>query len=84
MTIFRGHTNWRGAFGADFDFKIAEAIGLRTDAFERFFEGIGESASGTKRQDKLKLVKYPDMKEIQQDGESAQGGVYDPFIYLID
>ncbi|KAF8544348.1 hypothetical protein BDD12DRAFT_985583 [Trichophaea hybrida] len=53
--------------------QIAEAIGLPTNAFERFFEGIGESESGTKRQDKLKLVKYPDLEELGVEGESAQG-----------
>jgi isopenicillin N synthase-like dioxygenase len=55
---------------------IAEAIGLPKDAFERFFEGIGESQSGTQRQDKLKLVKYPDMRELGMEGDAAQGGMY--------
>lgn len=57
----------------EFTSLIAEAIGLPPAAFEKFFEGIGESASGTKRQDKLKLVKYPDMGELKQEGEGAQG-----------
>ncbi|CCX04339.1 Similar to 1-aminocyclopropane-1-carboxylate oxidase; acc. no. Q76NT9 [Pyronema omphalodes CBS 100304] len=57
----------------DFTALIAEAIGLPKDAFERFFEGIGESQSGTQRQDKLKLVKYPDMRELEMEGDAAQG-----------
>ncbi|KAF8243386.1 Clavaminate synthase-like protein [Wilcoxina mikolae CBS 423.85] len=57
----------------EFTSLIAEAIGLPTNAFERFFEGIGESESGTQRQDKLKLVKYPDLEELGVEGESAQG-----------
>lgn len=60
----------------DFTALIAEAIGLPKDAFERFFEGIGESQSGTQRQDKLKLVKYPDMRELEMEGDAAQGGMY--------
>jgi hypothetical protein len=51
---------------------------LEKDAFERFYEGIGESKSGKKRQDKLKIVKYPDMDELGADGETAQGGGCDP------
>ncbi|KAI5810558.1 hypothetical protein BZA77DRAFT_297712 [Pyronema omphalodes] len=57
----------------DFTALIAEAIGLPRDAFERFYEGIGESESGTKRQDKLKLIKYPDMSELGLEGDAAQG-----------
>jgi isopenicillin N synthase-like dioxygenase len=63
--------------------QIAEAIGLPANAFERFFEGIGESQSGTQRQDKLKLVKYPDMAELGAEGESAQGGMYSPVVLSI-
>ena len=55
--------------------QIAESIGFPADAFDRFYHGIGESASGTKRQDKLKLVKYPDMAELRAEGDIAQGGL---------
>ncbi|KAL7267754.1 hypothetical protein RUND412_009645 [Rhizina undulata] len=52
---------------------MAEAIGLPRNSFDRFFNGIGESASGTVRQDKLKIVKYPDLGELGENGNSAQG-----------
>lgn len=58
--------------------QIAEAIGLPPNAFERFFDGIGDSASGTRRQDKLKLVKYPDTGELGVAGDTAQGGLWLP------
>jgi len=52
---------------------IAEAIGLPADSFEKYFDSSEESASGTKRQDRLKVIKYPDLGEL---GEKAteQGG----------
>ncbi|KAI5785840.1 hypothetical protein EDC01DRAFT_189539 [Geopyxis carbonaria] len=58
----------------EFTSLIAEAIGLPADAFVKFYDGIGKSESGTKRQDKLKIIKYPDMGELGQDGKGAQGG----------
>lgn len=66
---------WRKYITDGCEFKIAEAIGLPADAFVKYFDGIGKSESGTKRQDKLKIIKYPDMGELGQDGKEAQGGV---------
>lgn len=57
----------------EFTSLVAEAIGLPRDAFERYYHGIGESASGTKRQDRLKVVKYPDMGEVAGKGGNNQG-----------
>jgi hypothetical protein len=61
--------------GLSWTCKIAEAIGLPSNAFEQYYLGIGESASGTKRQDKLKLIKYPDMKELGVSEGGVQGGL---------
>lgn len=41
---------------------IAEAIGLPSDAFDRYFEGV----KGDRQQHKLKIVKYPDLGEIKE------------------
>lgn len=59
----------------DFLSLVAEAIGLPKDSFVKYYDGIGESESGTKRQDKLKIIKYPDLAELGEDGRNAQGGV---------
>lgn len=58
----------------DFLSLIAQAIGLPKESFEKYFEGVGESESGTERQDKIKLVKYPDLAELGTEG--GQGGEY--------
>ncbi|TGZ83470.1 Clavaminate synthase-like protein [Ascodesmis nigricans] len=60
-----------GELSSEFTSLVAEAIGLPRDAFEKYYHGIGESRSGTKRQDKLKIVKYPDLGEL--GGGSNQG-----------
>lgn len=62
------------AFSTDFLGLVAEAIGLPRSSFERYFEGIGESESGRERQDKVKIVKYPDLGELGAEG--GQGGGY--------
>ncbi|KAF3913875.1 hypothetical protein ABW21_db0203783 [Orbilia brochopaga] len=41
---------------------IAEAIGLPSNAFDKYFEG----ENGDKQQHKLKIVKYPDLGELAQ------------------
>ncbi|KAF3934152.1 hypothetical protein ABW20_dc0102258 [Dactylellina cionopaga] len=46
---------------------IAEAIGLPPDAFDKYFEGV----KGNTQQHKLKIVKYPDLGELE--GGSGQG-----------
>lgn len=58
----------------DFLSLIAQAIGLPKESFEKYFEGVGESESGTERQDKVKIVKYPDLAELGTEG--GQGGEY--------
>lgn len=53
-----------GAISMEFISLVAEAIGLSSHAFDRFFdEG---------QQHKLKIVKYPDLAELGVEGE-AQG-----------
>ena len=53
---------------------IAEAIGLPADYFEKYFDSSEESASGTKRQDRLKVIKYPDLGELGEKAMGSQGG----------
>jgi isopenicillin N synthase-like dioxygenase len=53
-----------GDISMEFMALVAEAIGLQPDAFERFFDEA--------QQHKLKIVKYPDLKELGMEGE-AQG-----------
>lgn len=72
------------ALSTDFTSLIAEAIGLPANSFEKYFEASGESASGTRRQDKLKIVKYPDLAVLGEHGSSGQGGMragFTPFCY---
>ncbi|KAI5807602.1 hypothetical protein DFH27DRAFT_479474 [Peziza echinospora] len=53
----------------------AEAIGLPANAFDRFYwgEGDGDEKNQKRRQDKLKLVKYPDAGTLQSSTTSNQG-----------
>lgn len=53
-----------GAMSMEFTSLIAEAIGLPSDAFDKFFDDA--------QQHKLKIVKYPDLEELGVEGE-AQG-----------
>ena len=53
-----------GAVSMEFISLVAEAIGLPSDAFDRFFD--------RSQQHKLKIVKYPDLAELGVEGE-AQG-----------
>lgn len=62
------------ALSTDFLSLVAQAIGLPKESFEKYFEGVGESESGTERQDKIKIVKYPDLAELGTEG--GQGGEY--------
>lgn len=55
-----------GAMSMEFISLCAEAIGLPSNAFERFFDEA--------QQHKLKIVKYPDLKELGVDGESQGVG----------
>lgn len=62
------------ALSTDFLGLIAQAIGLPKESFEKYYDGVGESESGTERQDKVKIVKYPDLAELGAEG--GQGGGY--------
>lgn len=59
---------------------IAEAIGLPKEAFERYYTADDEERytdeereARRKRQDKLKIVRYPDLAELGSDAEEGQG-----------
>jgi len=53
-----------GKMSMEFTSLIAEAVGLPSNAFDRFFDDA--------QQHKLKIVKYPDLEELGVEGE-AQG-----------
>jgi isopenicillin N synthase-like dioxygenase len=53
-----------GDMSIEFTSLIAEAVGLSSNAFDRFFDEA--------QQHKLKIVKYPDLEELGVEGE-AQG-----------
>lgn len=62
-----------GSFSEKFLSLVAEALGLERDLFARYYEG-SESASGTRRQDRLKIVRYPDAAELMvEDSDRALG-----------
>lgn len=63
-----------GSFSEQFLSLVAEALGLERDLFAKYYEG-SESASGTKRQDRLKIVRYPDATELKvEESDKALGG----------
>ncbi|KAJ2905879.1 naringenin 3-dioxygenase [Zalerion maritima] len=67
QSVFTEYMNRMGAMSLYFTSLIAEAIGIPSGAFVRYFDG-------TDQQHKLKIVKYPDMKELGLgDGEQGQG-----------
>jgi hypothetical protein len=70
------------ALSSGFTSLVAEAIGLPADSFDKYFEASGESASGTKRQDKLKIAKYPHASDLGKQG-SGQGGTRIGSPYLL-
>lgn len=62
-----------GSFSEQFLSLVAEALGLERDLFAKYYEG-SESASGTKRQDRLKIVRYPDATELKvEESDKALG-----------
>lgn len=67
---FEKYMQCMGAVSMYFTSLIAEAIGLPPSAFERYFDGEG----GKEQQHKLKIVKYPDGKDLGlKEGEQGQG-----------
>lgn len=54
-----------GAISMEFISLVAEAIGLPSKAFERFFD--------KGQQHKLKIVKYPDLQELGVEGDEGEG-----------
>ncbi|KAG0636693.1 hypothetical protein HOY80DRAFT_1011106 [Tuber brumale] len=72
--IFTEYMNQMAELSTNFTSLVAEAIGLPADSFEKYFDASEESASGTKRQDKMKIVKYPDLGELGEQATRSQGG----------
>ncbi|KAK2794225.1 hypothetical protein FQN51_000926 [Onygenales sp. PD_10] len=62
--VYSEYMTRMGAVSMEFISLVAEAIGLPTTAFDRFFDKA--------QQHKLKIVKYPDLQELGVEGE-AQG-----------
>lgn len=70
---FETYIEEMGKVSEEFTSLVAETLGMPRDAFEKYYHGIGESKSGTKRQDKLKIVKYPDLGDLGEGRGSGQG-----------
>ncbi|TGO18536.1 hypothetical protein BTUL_0009g00550 [Botrytis tulipae] len=65
--VFESYIEQMGDISIFFTSLIAEAIGLPANAFERYFD--------TDQQHKLKVVKYPDLKELGLRPEQEGQGV---------
>ncbi|KAF7934364.1 hypothetical protein BELL_0524g00040 [Botrytis elliptica] len=65
--VFESYIKQMGDISIFFTSLIAEAIGLPANAFERYFD--------TDQQHKLKVVKYPDLKELGLRPEQEGQGV---------
>ncbi|EER25572.1 hypothetical protein D8B26_000115 [Coccidioides posadasii str. Silveira] len=65
--VYEEYMKKMGAISMEFISLVAEAIGLPSDAFNRFFDAD--------QQHKLKIVKYPDLEELGIDGDVEQQGV---------
>ncbi|RPB04401.1 Clavaminate synthase-like protein [Choiromyces venosus 120613-1] len=70
---FTEYMNQMTELSTNFTSLVAEAIGLPANSFEKYFDASEDSASGTKRQDKLKIVKYPDLGELGEQVVGSQG-----------
>jgi isopenicillin N synthase-like dioxygenase len=64
-SVYSEYITRMGEVSLFFTSLIAEAIGLKKDAFEKYFD--------TDQQHKLKIVKYPDLKELGIEGREGQG-----------
>lgn len=71
---FTEYMNQMTELSTKFASLVAEAIGLPADSFEKYFDSSEESASGTKRQDRMKIIKYPDLGELGEQATGSQGG----------
>lgn len=65
--VYTEYITLMGRISIFFTSLIAEAIGLKPDAFEKYFE--------KEQQHKLKIVKYPDLKDLGlwKEGDSSEG-----------
>lgn len=63
--VYSEYITQMGAISIFFTSLIAEAIGLKPDAFNKYFDAD--------QQHKLKIVKYPDLKELGLEGVQGQG-----------
>ncbi|TVY29962.1 putative 2-oxoglutarate-dependent dioxygenase [Lachnellula hyalina] len=63
--VFSEYITQMGAISIFFTSLIAEAIGLKPNAFNKYFDAD--------QQHKLKIVKYPDLKELGLEGVQGQG-----------
>jgi len=63
--VYSEYINLMGKISIFFTSLIAEAIGLKPDAFDKYFD--------EDQQHKLKIVKYPDLKELGLEGLEGQG-----------
>lgn len=63
--VYSEYITLMGNISIFFTSLIAEAIGLKPDAFNKYFD--------EDQQHKLKIVKYPDLQELGLDGVEGQG-----------
>jgi hypothetical protein len=63
--VYSEYITHMGEISIFFTSLIAEAIGLKPDAFDKYFD--------EDQQHKLKIVKYPDLKELGLEGVEGQG-----------
>ncbi|KAG5287119.1 naringenin 3-dioxygenase, oxidoreductase [Histoplasma ohiense] len=63
--VYEQYMTQMGAISMEFISLVAEAIGLPSKAFERFFD--------KGQQHKLKIVKYPDLQELGVEGDEGEG-----------
>ncbi|KAK4193453.1 hypothetical protein QBC35DRAFT_481641 [Podospora australis] len=68
--VFTEYMKRMGKISIDFTSLIAEAIELPADAFNKYFDGNGET-----QQHKLKIVKYPDVGFLGGNGKEGNQGV---------
>ncbi|EFW17386.1 2OG-Fe(II) oxygenase [Coccidioides immitis H538.4] len=63
--VYEEYMKKMGAISMEFISLVAEAIGLPSDAFNRFFDAD--------QQHKLKIVKYPDLEELGKSSSRTTG-----------
>lgn len=65
--VYTDYMERMGAISLRFTSLIAEAVGLPSDAFDRYFDA-------PRQQHKLKIVRYPDVAELGHGQEQGQDG----------